>query len=180
MKFDEETAARIAEKNGLKKQNINKWRFNGEIPDRYFPQKADRKDLAEVVSMRRILKSDKINITALCELAGVRRLFVEKFLVEKYTLSEDETLALKKELSGMKIKVKQIISYLEKLPNRGAMDEKEVKRIIKEKTFFVKNVCEDPLIAIKINEWVRGKRDMFPLDAKNTFLAGLLTFSIEL
>lgn len=180
MTFTEQLAKEIAEKHNLSKSHIAKWRFRNSIPARYFAEKPDALDVLNNEAIRKVLKSDKINIETISKMAEISRGMVEKFAHDNADFDKNAIITLKKALSEIKINTKKVISFLEKYPRAGAIAEKEVKNIIAARFFFVKNVCNDATAAAKINEWVRGRRNDFPDDVQNIFLTGLLVFTAEI
>ncbi|MBX3253898.1 MAG: hypothetical protein KF862_07120 [Chitinophagaceae bacterium] len=182
MQFDEKLAAEIVEKNNLPKAYVNKWRFTGRIPDSYFKKNDNRDNRGNIEAdkLRSILSSDKLNIETLSRLTKISRGRIENFSHRGDTFNEGEVLSIKKALSEIRISAKKVISFIEKLPRMSVVEEKEVKKIIDIRYFYVQKVCENDRVGAKINEWVRGKRESFPFDTKEFFLQGLLVFIVEI
>jgi hypothetical protein len=94
--FDENTAAEIVEKFNLNAAIVAKWRFRGEIPEKYFSDMSEK--VTDIAILQKI--SEILNVR---EIAPKHfRTFSSKkgyrIISEETTISENELIALKTEL----------------------------------------------------------------------------------
>lgn len=175
MQFDEKKAKELQKRYDLKPAIINKWRYNGRIPDKY---KTDPRILErENERLKKVLSNEKLNKTSIALYAGLPRQTIVKFVTGDITLHEQNIIKLKAVLSEVKIELKKIVTALERTSLLRA-SERDIITFLDRKYIHLK-LTVTPEIAAKISKWKNGKRE-FPVEDKNEILTALLILLAEI
>lgn len=185
MEFSEEKASQVIEKLGLDPKNIIKWRFRKSIPDKYFKEESTNKMTEREVSFKSdtlqdiLLSSDKINTTAICEYAGVKREKVYKVKSKKATFSESEIVALRGIINKIKIEITEVISLIEQYASFSEKAQRAFLVLTSKKYFFIKNTFgEEP--GKKVERYMNKTLMSFPTEYREAYLSGLILLKIEI
>jgi len=185
MIFNEQTAKEVIEKFGLNKSMGSVWAHRGKIPERYFKDgfkigtKAKGEQAKQAIKeYRRIASFGKLNFESICRLIGIKHSRFMDFIYNDIIATEEELLLLKKAINAIRIEARELLTEL----NKGKISEitqKKLKSFLKRDEIKVFVLIENKVLANTINDWLLGKRSVYPVEHQNAIEQALLVFITE-
>lgn len=120
MLFSETQAEELIKKYSLSTDIIKVWKFRNLIPEKYSQELktpiVSTHNLQQLINFRNALDTGKINISALCKLAGtsVKRENIDDFRRQKGLFKLEDLVAIKKAINTLRISLSKVLNEFEK------------------------------------------------------------------
>lgn len=184
MKFNETKALELIKQHRLSEKTIRVWRNREAIPDKYSgtlkTEITTSADQQQLDNLQKVLSNAKINVKALCRLAGeeVKEYIVKDWQKGKGPLKKEDLVTLKKAINTIRIELKQVLSEFEKKDNSETGHKLFKKFYQRDEIIWLNFFDRNKEFYNKLAGWNMGRRS-FPVDEVKKLKGMMLVFLAE-
>ena len=186
MDFNEQTASELIEKFGLNKKTLAVWAHRGSIPDKYFQDGFNARQMVAgehdeqlLQDVFRILSYGKINVSSLSRLTEIPQQRLSDIARRKLRMSKEELIAVKKAINALRSDAREIISLT---ADRGTFigeAEKKLKKFLLRKELKIHVLIQPRDVAKKFDAWAHRENLSFPSRHVIDITQALMVFVTE-
>lgn len=146
MEYNEKSAQEIAEKYNIPTATLRTWQHRGKIPDKYFKDDFQKrkpastpKELDDYNRGIAILRSEKINKSEICRIAGLKKNVLMDAIrpVNPIMLNYADYLNIKKDLQRLRIRLKEFATKNENKKRFSDADFNEIDKLLADKRIIL-------------------------------------------